>query len=142
MLPWIIHYICDCGRTKFHTHGLCKFGSLEIELNLPLVMEQGGLFVNLIAQSIADGQRYQSGDRVERVFNLPFYVLETDAIGGNPGERVLRVILPDKEVLYPWDNGCEDFYRVQLSDGEILRMKQILNRKGGRTIEVRQIGDT
>ena len=32
---WIIHYIL-CDRPSSHTHGLDKYGSLELELNLPV----------------------------------------------------------------------------------------------------------
>lgn len=33
---WIIHYII-CERPSSHTHGLDRHGSLELELNLPVI---------------------------------------------------------------------------------------------------------
>lgn len=36
---WIIHFI-PCGQPSYHTHGLDRYGSLELELNLPLEPRQ------------------------------------------------------------------------------------------------------
>lgn len=65
---WIIHQVCDGERLTYHTHGLKKYGSLELELNLFLNPQQAGQFVNLIAQTVADGKKYHSGQRVDGYF--------------------------------------------------------------------------
>ena len=48
---WIIHFI-PCGQPSYHTHGLNRYGSLELELNLPLEPRQAMLFINLIANEV------------------------------------------------------------------------------------------
>ena len=50
---WIIHFI-PCGQPSYHTHGLNRYGSLELELNLPLEPRQAMLFINLIANEVAE----------------------------------------------------------------------------------------
>ena len=50
---WIIHFI-PCGQPSYHTHGLDRYGSLELELNLPLDLQQATLFINLIANEVAE----------------------------------------------------------------------------------------
>ncbi len=53
MIPtWIIHYI-PCDQSSYHTHGLDAYGSLELELNLPMTPRRAGLFINLVANEIA-----------------------------------------------------------------------------------------
>lgn len=74
---WIMHFI-PCGQPSYHTHGLNEYGSLELELNLPLEPRQAMQFINLIANEVAErGKRYRSGDREDDVFNFPFYLFET-----------------------------------------------------------------
>ena len=36
---WIIHYILDAWPSS-HTHGLSRYGGLELELNLPVSQEK------------------------------------------------------------------------------------------------------
>jgi len=55
---WTIHNICDGKQFTYHTYGLNVYGSLELELNLPLIPKQAALFINLIAKDIAEGKRY------------------------------------------------------------------------------------
>lgn len=130
---WIIHQICDGESITYHTHGLDEYGSLELELNFALAPEQAGLFMNLIASSIAEGRRYHSGQCVTEIFTLPFYLFETSPIEGTfQGERVLRIIFCDEGAKFPWDIGCNPDYRNQLFDIEIREMEQILQIQKGK----------
>lgn len=80
-VDWIIHFIPCTPRPSFHTHGLDRHNSLELELNLSLMPKQAMQFINLIAMNmVKTGKRYQSGDREDDVFNLPFYLFETTPI--------------------------------------------------------------
>ena len=134
MIPtWIIHFI-HCGQVSYHTHGLNAYGSLELELNLPLEPNQGSVFINLIANEIAEkGKRYRSGDREDDVFNLPVYLFETTPIrpsGSN--DRVLRILFCDPAGRYPWESGCEGMYSRQLNVLEKKEMATLLHtRKNG-----------
>ena len=50
---WIIHYIL-CERPSSHTHGLDRHGSLELELNLPVIQEKAKMILNLMGLEIAE----------------------------------------------------------------------------------------
>lgn len=128
---WIVQNVFDEKRSTFHTHGLNRYGSLELELNLPMEPNQATRFINLIADRVSKGMKYASGDKVTDIFTLPFYLFETQPIFGEMYERVLRIVFPDPQVKYPWDAGCDPVYAKQLSDWEIARMKIIL-RNGGQ----------
>lgn len=134
MIPtWIIHFI-PCGQVSYHTHGLNAYGSLELELNLPLEPNQGSVFINLIANEIAEkGKRYRSGDREDDVFNLPVYLFETTPIQpSRSNDRVLRILFCDPAGRYPWESGCEGMYSRQLNVLEKKEMATLLHtRKNG-----------
>lgn len=124
---WIIHNVCDGERFTYHTHGLNAYGSLELELNLPLVPNQAGLFINLIADSVAKGRQYHSGECVPEIFTAPFYLLETKPVHGTyEDEQVLRIIFPDENFRFPWQSGCNPDYLSQLSNIEIDRIAALL----------------
>lgn len=130
---WIIHGIL-CDRPSYHTHGLDRYGSLELELNLPLMQTQAVLFINLIASEIAEkGKRYQSGDREEDIFNVPFYLFETDASQpSRPHDRVLRILFCDPAGRYPWEPECAPDYAGQLNETEKALMRALLGLEGSQ----------
>lgn len=131
MITWIIHQVCDGQRMSYHTHGLNEYGSLELELNLMLVPAQAADFINLIGESIATGKRYQSGDRVDEIFTVPFYLFETTPVHGSfKGETVLRIVFCDPQFLFPWELGCHEEYRHQLDEKDISQMKCLLKESG------------
>lgn len=81
----------DVGRKLFTQH------QAELELNLPLEPRQAMLFINLIANEVAEkGKRYCSGDREDDVFNLPCYLFEAAPIRpSRDNDRVLRILFCD-----------------------------------------------
>lgn len=132
-ITWIIHGVFDEGGITYHTHGLHKYGSLELELNLSLNKKQAMEFIYLIGLQIAGGKRYRSGDMETEIFTLPFYLLETRPIqsSGPDDERVLRIIFPDENLHYPWDKGCSPPYKSQLLYSEIKSMRHLLEVRQG-----------
>lgn len=127
---WIIHAVC-CEHPTFHTHGLRRHGSLELELNLPLNHKQAAQFINLIAAEVAEqGKRYQSGERIDDVFTLPFYLLQTQAVhNSRPDDQVLRILFCDPALKYPWEDGCQAPYADQLDGEERIAMPALLAKK-------------
>lgn len=127
---WIIHFI-PCERPSYHTHGLDQYGSLELELNLPLQERQAMQFINLIGNEVAEhGKRYRSGDREDNVFTLPFYLFETVPIQpSKENDRVLRILFCDPAGRYPWETGCEAPYSEQLNADEKLAMKALVEAR-------------
>ena len=72
-VDWYIHYI-PCEKPSFHTHGLDQYGSLELELVLPVDAKVGMRLINYIAAQIAwNGKHYTSAKKVSDMLNLPFY---------------------------------------------------------------------
>lgn len=112
---------------EFHTHGLDKFGSLELELLLPVALDKANLWLNVLGVEIVYGQCFKSGERIEGLFSCPFYLLNCSPVYGTyEGERVLRMIVPDKNYLFPWDDGCIEIFRQQLTSAEIIIARQYL----------------
>lgn len=113
---WVIHAVFDEDGEKglvYHTHGLSTYGSLELELNLPLENELAMQFINIIGLEIANGLKLTDGDFVDGLFSMPIAFREADGIFGE-GERNLRIILPDENGLFPWDEGCNPAYQHQI----------------------------
>lgn len=127
---WIIHYIL-CERPSSHTHGLDQYGSLELELNLPVSQKKAAMILNLVGMEIAEkGKQYHSGDREDDVFTLPVYLFETGpAVPDAHFDRVLRVLLCDRDGRYPWEDGCDPGYAAQLSASEKQEMAQIYQQR-------------
>lgn len=127
---WIIHYILDVCPSS-HTHGLSRYGGLELELNLPVSQEKAMMILNLLGMEIAGkGKHYRSGDRENDVFLLPVYFFETaPAVPDAYFNRVLRVLLCDPDGKYPWEPDCAPGYAEQLSMGEKREMSQLVRRR-------------
>ncbi|SHJ57647.1 hypothetical protein SAMN02745136_00433 [Anaerocolumna jejuensis DSM 15929] len=122
---WKIHIVPDetTGLLSGHTHGLDKWGSLEIEINLHLRPEILGQYLNLIAEKIVKGLMVEDGERVMGIFDCPIYFFKTKSVQSE--DEVLRVIVPDEEMRFPWDNDCSESYREQIEPKHILRRKDI-----------------
>lgn len=129
---WIIHYIIG-DQPSSHTHGLNKYGSLELELNIPFDRRTVGMLLNLIGLEIATKRkRYQSGDRETDVFNWPIYFLETaSVISTGNSNRILRVLVCDPEGKYPWEDGCDEQYAKQLNSSEKQEMRTLCRQRYG-----------
>jgi len=110
---WIIHAVFDENAMAFHTHGLDKYGSLELELNLPLDQKQGMTFVNLVGLEIANGKKFKDGDIDNTVFQCNITFREAKSIFGE-NEKILRIILPDENFKFPWEDGCSQPYKSQI----------------------------
>ena len=131
-VDWFIHYV-PCGRPSFHTHGLDRYGSLELELALPVAPEKGMQLINYIAAQIAwHGMRYTSAEKVCDVLNLPFFLFQTTPVQpSKPDDQVLRILLCDEHLRYPWDEGCDQAIWEQLSEAEREQLLNELRRRYG-----------
>ena len=115
---WIIHIVPDevTGLLSGHTHGLDKWGSFEIEINLHLRPEILGQYLNLVAERIVKGLKIEDGERIEGIFNCPIYFFKTKSVQSE--DLVLRAIFPDEFGFYPWDlyndKRCELDYKEQI----------------------------
>lgn len=112
---WIIHGVCSGDKVVYHTHGLKEYGSLELELNLSLNKAQGTQFLNIIGLHIANGKVFNDGDFDETIFTCKIAFKKLKGIYGD-GEDNLRVIFPDTNFKFPWDEGCEEPYMSQIGE--------------------------
>lgn len=112
---WEIHNVVS-NPISFHTHGLDKYNSLEIEIVLPLHLKEGASFCNCIGAAIAEGLKIEDGLMVEGLFNLPIYFFKIKPIHGD--KEVFRAIFPDANGFFPWEeeNGvkCSEGYIDQI----------------------------
>lgn len=112
---WIIHGVVGgpYGNVVYHTHGLDKLDSLELELNLPLNQQQAMGFINIIGYAIANGRKLKNNDIIEDLFSCKVFIKEVEGIYGE-GEKNLRIVFPDPNFKFPWEDGCEEPYKSQI----------------------------
>lgn len=136
-INWIIH-LCtngvpcgECGEVEdgflpktcnAHTHGMERYGHPDFQLVLALPPQEIGRILNTLGLRVQNGERFQNGDMVSGIYEdcqirLDAYE-ETD-------RTVLRVIIPDRNNIFPEDDCCMADYRLQLLETDDLY------RKGG-----------
>ena len=117
---WIIHGILeDDGSVSYHTHGLDKHEMLELELNLSMEGKQAMYFINLIAYHFIENNIIVKEDYIsDDIFTCPVYFKKCKAkytenkFGYK--EDIIRIIFPDPNFLFPWEEGCHEEYAKQL----------------------------
>ena len=138
MVDWTIHGVFNKdGTVSYHTHGLNRYKSLEVEMNLPLQEKQAALFMNTIGKEIANGRKIEDGEMAERIFNLPVFFFKVKSIEHD--EEMMRVVFPDPNGLFPWEKHlpsnlvCQSPYDKQISFNN--HKAFILFTKDNKTIE-------
>lgn len=113
---WTIHQVVGEDSTNFHTHGLEDYGSLELEINLPIEGRLAAHIINEIGLKIVNGKRYNSRDIISDVVNVNLTVIKAKSIhsGDHDSEDILRIIIPDENLRFPWDAGCDPIYKKQI----------------------------
>lgn len=131
MIDWIIHLVangaCDeCGEveTDFlpymcnaHTHGLERYGHLNFQMVLALPPQEIGRILNTLGLRVQSGEHFQSGDLVSGIYEDCDVRLEEYE---ETERRVLRVIIPDADNVFPEDEACKAPYCMQLLETEAL----------------------
>lgn len=120
-VTWGIHAVImdDDGNMNYHTHGLDKYNSLELEINLNVHTNIAKNIINTIGLDIANGKEIKDGYFDEENFNCKIAIKEAIEICKDThidkiDHRILRIILPDDNFKFPWDDECQDFYRTQI----------------------------
>ncbi len=114
---WLIHQVVGEDYVKYHTHGLKEYGSLELEIKLPIPTKLAGLIINEIGLKIANGKRCRSNDIISGVVNVDLVIIKTKEYHPDDDvnkDDVLRIIIPDQNLRYPWDIGCDPIYEKQV----------------------------
>lgn len=114
-VDWIIHQVIGEEGIVYHTHGLNRHGLTELELNLPIAPKQAQSYVNIIANYLVTNNIIIKDEYVDEknIFNYNAFFKRVKGIYGN-GEENIRIIFPDENGLYPWDNDCKEPYKSQI----------------------------
>ena len=124
-IDWVIHLVangaCDeCGEieTGFlpymcnaHTHGLERYGHLDFQMVLFLPTEEIGRILNTLGLRVQSGERFRSGDMVSGIYEDCDVRLDEYE---ETGRKVLRVIIPDANNIFPGEEDCTHPYCLQL----------------------------
>lgn len=114
---WVIHGVVDkleANGIVYHTHGMGRYDSLELELNLPLSLKDACRLLNSIGLKIANGRKFKENEKIKGVLMCSFMLKRMKGICKTDVD-ILRVLIPDEYEHYPWDKDCEDVYNKQLS---------------------------
>ena len=123
-IDWVIHLVangaCDeCGEieTGFlpymcnaHTHGLERYGHLDFQMVLFLPTEEIGRILNTLGLRVQSGERFRSGDMVSGIYEDCDVRLDEYE---ETGRKVLRVIIPDANNIFPEEGDCMLTYCLQ-----------------------------
>lgn len=123
-INWIIHCctngVCDeCGNVEMsflpytcnaHTHGMEQYGHMDFQMVLRVSNTEIMRILNTLGLRVQSGEKFKAGDYVSGIYEDCDVRLdefwETD-------RSVLRVIIPDKNNIYPEDESCAIPYRFQ-----------------------------
>lgn len=123
-IDWVIHLVangaCDeCGEieTGFlpymcnaHTHWLERYGHLDFQMVLFLPTEEIGRILNTLGLRVQSGERFRSGDMVSGIYEDCDVRLDEYE---ETGRKVLRVIIPDANNIFPEEGDCMLPYCLQ-----------------------------
>ena len=114
-----IHVITDDDDNfvELHTHGILQnFGNLDLQI----ISEDGSFREFDIVRLDIDELK------IEYVFRI---VQEEIIELGNDitaSRTLLRIIIPDENDLYPWEDKCNPYYKEQFTDKDIIINNYIL----------------
>lgn len=126
-IDWIIHFVvngaeCDVCRKvedyfpeflcNAHTHGLERYGHLDFQIVLAMDHQITGTILNELGLRVQAGEKFNSGDVLSDALKGPYDVRLVEMDEGD--RKVLRVVLPDENNLFPGDDGCKYPYDQQL----------------------------
>lgn len=123
-LNCIIHGVmAELTNTVYHTHLLeTKADTLNLEICLNLPSEVARSIINNIADDIVDGKlKLKSHTFINNYCNHSIYVVKCKPVYKDEEHSdVFRLIFPDINGLYPWDDNCEESYKEQMYARDIV----------------------
>lgn len=100
----------------YQTDGLRCYGSLEVELLLPLAEETAVSLLDEIGRTVRKGLHLEDGLLVEHILGNSVFFFQTKESQGD--KDVFRAVLPDEKNFFPWDRKgsirCNALYRSQI----------------------------
>ena len=125
-IDWDIHVVthsvaCEkCGKVEngfleyacnAHTHGMAKYGHMDFQLVLHLPPYEIARILNTLGLRVQAGERFKAGDMVSGIYEDCQIRLDEFE---ETGRKVLRVIIPDKDNIFPDDERCMEHYKLQM----------------------------
>ena len=125
-IDWIIHLVAngaicaECGDVESgfkenlcnaHTHGLSKYGHPDFQMVLATAPHEICRILNSFGLMVQGGYKFKDGEYIAGIYEDCVVRLqkfwETD-------REVFRVIIPDRNNIFPEDPRCEEPYCHQL----------------------------
>lgn len=117
---WYVHYVTDFkelrdkGMANIHTHGVSEtFNHLDIQVVLPLSPEIIHPVLVKVVERIQMGETFEEHTHYRDIFfdkNVCFVIREEG------GRQVLRMLIPDSNGRFPFEEGCEKSFVVQIEE--------------------------
>lgn len=116
---WCVHCIedNDYNIIEYHTHGLLLiFGHIDLQiLSVPdLPISKAYDIINSIVSSIIDDEKFTNDDEFTIKNDDTLYKMKMVLENGFD-RPLLRIIIPDENNLYPWDEGVNPYYELQFT---------------------------
>ena len=125
-IDWVIHLVANgacceqCGEmeTGFkeylcnaHTHGMARYDHPDFQMVLAAEPNEIGRILNSFGLMVQNGYKFKDGEYVAGIYED--CVVRLQKFQENDRE-VLRVIIPDRNNIFPEDPRCEEPYCHQL----------------------------
>ena len=131
-IDWIIHLVSngavreECGKVKSsfhpslcnaHTHGMEKYNHPDFQMVLRASNEEISRILNTLGLRVQQGERFYDGAYVAGIYEDCCVRLQEFE---ETGRKVLRVIIPDGNNIFPENPACAAPYNLQLLKTEKL----------------------
>ena len=135
-IDWIIHccrnsVVCDecCdvengfveNACNAHTHGMDRYNHPDFQLVLALPDEEICRILSTFGLWVQQGRRFSSGELVSGIYEDCDVKLETFI---ETGRKLFRVVIPDKNNVFPDDGNCMYPYTLQTVPTDLLWSKE------------------
>lgn len=137
-MDWIIHYCANgiqCSASgkivtgfrkdvcNAHTHGMERYGHMDFQVVLNLPQLHIAYILNTLGRRVQAGEHFKNGELVSGIYEDCCIRLDEYE---ETGRKVLRVMIPDANNIFPEDPRCSGSYRLQLLETEEL-YQEVLN---------------
>lgn len=125
-MDWAVHMVVnggccqECGTVESgfkeglcnaHTHGMSKYGHPDFQMVLAMSPQEVCYILNSFGKMVQNGATFKNGEYVAGIFEDCVVRLQTF---WETDREVLRVIIPDRNNIFPEDPRCEEPYCHQL----------------------------
>ena len=125
---YYVHYVIPEKEGELidcHTHGLMEtFGHKEIQIKTTVSQKSACSFINSIVDIIRGLEIEKSIlDLDVEIAPKGFVPIKYKELKDEFGEELIRLIIPDRNGKYPWDEDCEESYKKQWTMEDELNAK-------------------